>query len=46
MFDQEEEQMESADASAKFSRQRSLPLLLDDDIPPLHDTEVESHEVI
>ena len=41
----QEDQEEPADASAAFSRQRELPLAMDDEIQPMSDIEADSHEV-
>lgn len=40
----QEDQEEPPDASAHFSRQRQLPLHMDDEVPPLSEVEADSHE--
>ena len=40
----QEDQEEPSDASAHFSRERRLPLRMDDEIPPLSEVEADSHE--
>ena len=41
---EQEDYEEPADASARFSRQRELPLAMDDNIPQMSEVEDDSHE--